>query len=178
MKKTAIALMLCAGLLATNVYAEQGFSLGASYGYTKIKDSESGFDFDATDTGYKIFAGFMFPSNIGIEGVYVDFGSPDDDLLGSRGQIDASGYSLYGVGAIPLSQSFDLIAKAGVISWDADTRLDGVPVGTDDGTDLALSLGARWNGANNFGLRTDFDWYNISDTDSVWMASVGFEIRF
>jgi OOP family OmpA-OmpF porin len=178
MNKILVALLVSAGLMAASAHAKEGFSVGASYGYTKIKDSDSGLSFDATDTGYKLFGGYMFSNYLGIEGGYVDFGNPDDDLLGVRGQIDASGYNLYAVGAIPLSQSFDLCAKAGVVSWDADTRLDGVHVGSDDGNDLALGLGARWNSAGSFGIRTEFDWYNISDADAVWMASLGFELRF
>jgi OOP family OmpA-OmpF porin len=178
MNRVLVVLLASACLMATSVHAKEGFSVGASYGYTKIKDSDSALSFDATDTGYKLFAGYMFSNYLGIEGGYVDFGTPDDDLLGVRGQIDASGYNLYAVGAIPLSQSFDLFAKAGAISWDADTRLDGVNFGSDDGTDLALGLGARWNSAGKFGIRTEFDWYNISDADAVWMASLGFELRF
>jgi OOP family OmpA-OmpF porin len=178
MKKTLFVLLACTGLGVTAAHAEPGFSIGSSYGFTKIRDTEAGFDFDATDTGYKLFGAYTFNNNIGIEGGYVDFGSPNDDIGGMRGQIDASGYNLYMVGAIPLTRSFDLFAKAGVVSWDADVRLDGVPVDTSDGNDLALGFGARWNSENAFGIRTEFDWYNISDADAVWMASVGVELRF
>jgi hypothetical protein len=86
--------------------------------------------------------------------------------------------SLYGVGALGLSDSFDLFAKAGVVSWEADSLIDGIPVDADDGEDLALGIGASFNANETFGLRAEFDWFDVDDADAVWMASVGFEIRF
>jgi hypothetical protein len=106
-------------------------------------DSDQGFSLDASDTGYKLFGRYMFNNGFGIEGGYIDFGKPDDDFLGQTAQIDAEAWSLYGVGALGLSDNFDLFAKAGFISWEADSLLNGVPVGFDDGEDLALGIGAK-----------------------------------
>ena len=92
--------------------------------------------------------------------------------------IDAEAWSLYGVGELELSDSLDLFAKAGVISWEADSLIDGVPVDVDDGEDLALGIGAKWNSSGALGLRAEFEWFDIDDADAVWMASVGFEFRF
>ena len=120
----------------------------------------------------------MFNNGRGIEGGYIDFGNPQDDLVGQVARIDAEAWSLYGVGALGLSDSFDLFAKAGVISWEADSLIDGVPISVDDGEDLALGIGAKWNSDGAFGLRAELEWFDVDDVDAVWMASVGFELRF
>jgi OOP family OmpA-OmpF porin len=177
MKKITWATTMCL-VLFTGTAVADGLSLGASYGYANIEDSAAGFSFDAADTGYKLFGKYMFNNGFGIEGGYIDFGKPDDDFLGQTAQIDAEAWSLYGVGALGLSDSFDLFAKAGVVSWEADSLIDGIPVDADDGEDLALGIGASFNANETFGLRAEFDWFDVDDADAVWMASVGFEIRF
>ena len=177
MKNFAVALLGLAVLITPTAYADE-FSLGASVGYVNIEDSDPGFDFDATDTGYKLFASYEFSNHLGIEAGYIDFGEPDDQFQGLNGEIDASGWNLYGVGNLPLTEGVDLFAKAGVVSWDADSIIDGILVDTEDGTDLALGFGARWNMNENFGLRAEVDWFDIDEADSVWMASIGFELRF
>jgi OOP family OmpA-OmpF porin len=177
MKKFAWATSLCLIFLTGYAHAD-GLSVGASYGYVNIEDSDQNFSFDATDTGYKLFGRYMFNNGFGIEGSYIDFGKPDDDFLGQTAQIDAEAWSLYGVGALGLSDNFDLFAKAGVVSWEADSLIDGVRIGADDGEDLALGIGASFNSDGAFGLRAEFDWFDVDEADAVWMASIGFELRF
>ena len=178
MKKFTWATSLCLMILGSTVNADEGLSLGASYGYANIKTSDQDFTFDAADSGYKLFGTYMFSNGFGIEGGYTDFGAPDDDILGQVASIDAEAWSLYGVGALGLSESFDLFAKAGVISWDAESKVFGVPVDVDDGQDLALGIGAKFNTSGSLGLRAEFEWFDIDDADAVWMASVGFEFNF
>jgi len=177
MNKFAWTISLCLTLLAGAASADEGLALGASYGYAKIDDSDSGLSFDGSDSGYKLFANYTFANGFGIEGGYVDFGSPDDNILGQVASIDASGWNLYGVGTLGLSDGFDLFAKAGVVSWEADSVLNGIRIDKDDGNDLALGIGAKF-GSGSLGLRTEFEWFDISDADAVWMASIGLEFRF
>ena len=177
MKKFAWATSLCLIFLVSNASAD-GLSVGASYGYANIEDSDQSFSFDAADSGYKLFGRYMFNSGFGIEGNYIDFGKPDDNILGQIARIDAEAWTLYGVGSLGLSDTFDLFAKAGVVSWEADSLIDGVRVGVDDGEDLALGIGSKLNFSESLGLRTEFEWFDIDDADAVWMASVGLEFRF
>ena len=167
-------LVLAAGVAS----ADPGFAVGASVGYAKIEDSESGFNFDETDLGFKAFGSYTFANGIGIEGGYVDFGEPQADILDSSIEIDATGWTLYGVGNLPVGDSVDLFAKAGAVRWDADSIVNGIRVDDDSGTDLALGIGGSWQLGETFGLRSEFDWYNVSEADSVWMLSVGLEVRF
>lgn len=178
MKTLTTALVALTCLLTSIVHANEELTLGASIGYVNIEDSDPGFGFDANDTGYKFFANYTFSSNLGIEGGYIDFGSPEDIVAGLPGEIDASGWNIYGVGNLPLSDGLNLFAKAGLVAWEADSIIDGFLVDTDDGTDLALGFGARWNSNEAFGVRAEVDWFDIDEADSVWMASVGFEFRF
>ena len=177
MNKITWATTMCLVFLTGTAVAD-GLSLGASYGYTNIEDSEAGFSFDAADTGYKLFGKYMFNNGFGIEGGYIDFGQPDDDFLGQVATIDAEAWSLYGVGALGLTDNFDLFAKAGVVSWEADSLLNGVRIDTDDGEDLALGIGARFGSESGLGLRAEFDWFDIDGADAVWMASIGLEFSF
>ena len=177
MKKIAVTLLGLAALVSTSAWAE-GLSLGASIGYVNVEDNEPGFDFEANDTGYKLFANYEFSNHLAIEGGYIDFGKPSDSFQGISGQIDASGWNLYGVGNLPLTDGVDLFAKAGIVNWNADSIIDGVLVDNEDGNDLALGFGARWNATETLGIRAEADWFDIDEADSVWMASIGFELRF
>ena len=177
MKKIAVTLLGLAALVSTSAWAE-GLSLGASIGYVNVEDNEPGFDFEANDTGYKLFANYEFSNHLAIEGAYIDFGKPSDSFQGISGQIDASGWNLYGVGNLPLTDGVDLFAKAGIVNWNADSIIDGVLVDNEDGNDLALGFGARWNATETLGIRAEADWFDIDEADSVWMASIGFELRF
>lgn len=178
MKRLSCILFILATLATTSVLAEDGFSFGASIGYASIEDSDQGFDFDAQDTGYKFFARYTFANYLGFEGGYVDFGEPRNSFSGSTGVIDAQGWSLHAVGALPVGDSVEIFGKVGVISWDADSIVDDLLVGADDGDDLALGLGASWNADGAVGIRAEFDWYDIPQADNVWMASVGLVVRF
>lgn len=178
MKTITCAVLVANLLLAGNAYADNGFSVGASLGYANIENDDPAFDFDANDTGYKFFANYSFANFLAFEGGFVDFGEPTDDVLGFPGKIDAQGWTLYGVGRLPLSDSVELFGKAGVISWDADSIVAGALVGADDGNDLALSFGASWNIGRTLGLRAEYDWFDIPDADNVWMASIGLVLRF
>ena len=178
MKKFTCAVLAALLFSAGSAYADDGFSVGASIGYANIKNDDPTFDFDANDTGYKFFASYSFANYLGFEGAFIDFGEPSDDVLGLPGKIDAEGYTLYAVGRLPLADSVELFGKAGVISWDADSIVDGALVGADDGDDLALGFGASWNANGTLGLRAEYEWFDIPDADNVWMASLGFVLRF
>ena len=178
MKFFTVTLLGLGVLFSANANADESLTLGASIGYVNIKNDNPGFDFDANDTGYKFYANYTFSSNLAIEGGYVDFGSPEDIVGGFPGEIDASGWNIYGVGNVPLSDDVNVFAKAGVVAWEADSIIDGFLVNADDGTDLALGFGARWNSSASFGIRAEVDWFDIDEADSLWMASVGFELWF
>ena len=178
MKIITCAVLTAILLAAGNAYADNGLSVGASIGYANIENDDPAFDFDANDTGYKFFANYSFANYLAFEGGFVDFGEPTDDVLGFPGKIDAQGWTLYGVGRLPLSESVEVFGKAGVISWDADSIVDGALVGADDGDDLALGFGASWNTNGTLGLRAEYEWFDIPDADNVWMASIGFVLRF
>ncbi len=177
MKIWKIALAGLAMAAAPLTYAD-GLSLGASIGYVNVADSEPGFDFESSDTGYKLFASYEFSNHLAIEGGYIDFGNQEDQFQGLTGQIDASGWNLYGVGNLPLADSVDLFAKAGIVNWKANSVIDGVLVDDTDGNDLALGFGARWRLMPALGIRAEADWFDIDEADSVWMASIGLEFRF
>ena len=177
MNKLTIALLGFAALSSASAQAE-GLSVGASIGYVNVEDSEPGFDFESNDTGYKLFASYEFSNHLGIEGGYIDFGNPEDSFQGLLGRLDASGWNLYGVGNLPLASGVDLFAKAGIVSWNADSIIDGVLVDTEDGNDLALGFGARWNVSETLGFRAEADWFDIDEADSVWMASIGLQLNF
>jgi OOP family OmpA-OmpF porin len=177
MKKLSIVLIAGLALAATSANADPGFSIGASAGYVTVADSDSTVEFDGNDVGYKFYGTYMFNNYFGLEGGYVDFGAPDTDVSGSNLSIEATGWNGYLIANLPLGNTFDLFAKAGAVKWDADSFIDGIAVDSDDGSDLALSGGARLN-IGSLGIRAEIDWYDIADTDKAWMASVGLEFRF
>jgi OOP family OmpA-OmpF porin len=174
----AIALALAPGASA---FAEDGFYAGVGVGQATIEIDDSDIDFDQDDFGWKAFAGYRFMPYFGVEGGYVDFGEPDDSILGIDVEVDADGWDLFAVGFWPIGEKWDLFAKLGVIAWSADIKgsFQGESVSEEeDGADLAYGLGAGWNFSERFSVRGEWEYFDIDDTDEVYLLSLSAVYRF
>jgi hypothetical protein len=163
------------GLLATlslvtlpAVAADNGIYLGGSVGQSSLEIDE--FSYDADATGYKVIAGWRFIDWLAVEGNYVDFGSGDDDVEGTKIETEADGISLSLVGFLPLGP-VDLFARAGAIDWSADLSSPGFGSAGDDGTDFTYGVGAQFR-VWSLSLRAEYEVFEIEDVD-VDMISVG-----
>jgi hypothetical protein len=169
----AAALGLCAGPAFA---ADNGIYLGASVGQSGVsfEDTIEGqdVDFDIDSTGYKAILGWRFLDWLAVEANYVDLGSGDDRVAGTRIESDVSGVALSAVGFLPVGP-VDLFARVGVIDWKADLDLPEFDLrGSDDGTDLAYGIGAQFR-VWSLGVRAEYERFDISDADTVDMVSLG-----
>lgn len=177
--RTTIALLTTAalGLVAgPALAADNGVYLGASVGQSGVTFEETvageDFEFDTDSTGYKAILGWRFLDWLAVEANYVDLGSGDDNVAGTRIETDVNGVSLAAVGFLPLGP-VDLFARVGVIDWKADVTASdlGFDV-SDDGTDLAYGVGAQFR-VWSLGLRAEYERFDISEADTVDMVSLG-----
>lgn len=174
---TLMALPAGSALAAGEMDALKGLYGGASMGRAEVDDfcTDSIGKCEDNDNAWKLFAGYQFTPNWGLEGSYVDFGEFSDragDLLTVKAQVDALGLAV--VGTAPYSEQFAVFAKAGAFRWDLDLRADSTvfpPYSAavdDDGTSLQLGIGAKFNFTPNFGMRAEWEWYqDIGDPDTT-----------
>jgi len=140
----------------------------------KIDDISNGVstaDFDADDMGYKFIAGFRPLDWLGLEAAYVNFGKPEDTVLGQKLKAEGDGISAFAVGFLPTGP-VDLFAKVGLISWDS--KISGSF--NDDGTDLAYGVGAQFR-VLSLSIRAEYEKFDVSDVD-LDMISVGVTYTF
>lgn len=184
--------ILALGFASLAQAAEPGFYVGASIGNAGIEvegnDPDLGDiddrDFDGDDVGYKLLAGYRFVPYFGVEASWNDFGTPDDATeIGNvpiETEFETDGFDLSLMGILPLGESFDLFAKAGYFVWDVEGRASSAGVAAsvqDDGEDLTYGAGAQWN-PGRFGLRAEYQIYDIESVDDVWFLSLGALFRF
>ena len=144
------------------------FYVGAAYGNTTLKADVSTIDFDASDPGWKVYAGYRFLKLFGVEGSYVDMGSPAEGSL----ELDATGWDAFGVGILPIGP-VDLFAKVGAVNWDVKAKGSG----SDSGTDMAYGVGVGFH-ISKIGIRAEWEKFDAKEVDSLYMISLGVEWRF
>jgi len=181
-KLMAFAGVLCITSLIVSGANAEGFSAGASIGSSKGEFSESieGFDldFDGSDVGFKVFGKYMFNDNWGLEVGYVDFGTPSDTFLGVDIDVDLWGYDAFLIGSFPVSESVDLFGKAGMADLEAEISSPGFGSDSADETDLAVGIGAKFHTSDTFSILAEWEWFDVEDTDAVWILSLGIEVGF
>jgi OOP family OmpA-OmpF porin len=165
-------------LMAPAARAEE-LSVGASIGASKITvdDPGLGIDFDGSGVGWKVFGKYMFNDHLGLEVGYVDFGNPSDSIVGFGTDIAVDGFDAFLVGSLPATESVDLFGKVGYVSWDVEISGPGVSE-SDDGSDLAVGIGAAFHTSDTFSILGELEWFDIADADALWMLSVGIEVNF
>jgi hypothetical protein len=169
-------LVAAACLACTGAFAKA--YVGASAGQSNTEIDDQGTTFDGSATSFKLQGGYRFVRHFGVEADYRDFGTQDDTVQGQSIEVDTTALDLFAVGLFPIGESFEVFGKAGWSSWDADFTAVGVGTGSEDGTDLAYGLGAAYTFAEKFAVRFEYEMFDIEDTDSVNIASLGVDFRF
>lgn len=137
-------------------------------------------------TGFKVFGGYQFHRNIGVEMAFVDLGEAKyqgsfNGMPIANGKLKVNGLNFAALGRLPLGQSFALFAKAGVFVWEAEAKdtAAGVPFTTKtDGTGGSFGIGASYDITRNIALRVEGEVFGIGDGDKASLISLGFALNF
>ena len=176
LRRAAALAVLAGSLVGPAAYADSGYYLGASLGDANVEITDA---FDENDSASKIFGGFIFDMPVvdfGVEVAYVDFGAPTQTILGETLEMDVAGLSAFGMAGLDYGL-FGFFAKAGLVSWDADIAVAGLPVGSESGSDPAYGLGFRLT-FSSVEVRAEYEVFDIADIDTVDMLSLGVLWRF
>jgi len=185
----ASCLVLSFAFAATQASA-QAF-VGGSIGQSDIGDEitsgliDANRSVDGKDTAWKVFGGYMFNRNFGIEAAYVDLGevSYSGSFGGAAvtgGKVEVNGFNIAALGSYPVTQEFSVFGKIGLFLWNAEASdtTGGVPFSAkNDGTDLSFGLGVGYSFTPNLGVRAEFERFEASDADAN-LISIGIVWRF
>lgn len=171
MKKILSAVAIAAAFVAAPAFA-QGY-IGAGLGSSKI----SGFDFGTVSGGNankglaKIYGGFQFTPNWGLEAQYSTLGSRDITTAGiATGSFRASQFGIAGTGTLPLSSSFSLLGKLGVSA----NRVNGTAgVGSSNASSLLIGVGVAYNITPALSARLEYEDFGKIGT----VAATGSTVR-
>lgn len=184
MKPFLLAAMLLAvgsvqadGLLAADDQTKWRAGIGAAFGDFEGNDGV----IDDSQVGFSLFAGYQFNKWLGIEGGYMNTGDFKGNL-DTAGQDDIEisfkGFQMAGVIYIPIgAEDISLFGKGGYYDFDTDLSQDGNITNTGHQDGAFGGGGAVINIAEDFGIRAEFDIYDIDDSD-FWTAVIGFEYQF
>src|SRR5688572_433317 len=132
-----------------------GGSIGDST--VQFKDDETGEEFDADDTGFKVIAGYRIIDWVAVELNYTDFGKPVDRTFGVDLEAQYTAVSVSALGMLPLGRNFDLFGRLGISRLDADFSARGFAGSdSDKSTEPVFGLGAQFR-ANNLAIRVEYE---------------------
>ena len=156
MKNILSACAIAATVIAAPAFA-QGY-VGVGFG----SSSASGFDQgpiaggNASKASVKIYGGFQFTPNLGLEAQYSDFGKRDITNAGvGVGSYKANQFSIAGTGTLPLNAGFSLLGKLGVSANTA--KGSNALVGSNKATSLMFGLGAAYNLSPAMSVRAEYE---------------------
>lgn len=192
----AVVLLGSSGLITASQASAQvqqsvaGFYVGGSLGQSSfdkeiVRELITSGTVDTSDTGFKVFGGYQFNRNVGLEVAYVDLGKASysgfagpDPVIG--GKVEVTGVNLSAIGAWPVAPNLDVFGKIGFLSWEdkASDVTGGVPFSDKiEGTDLSFGFGAAWHLTRNVRLRVEWERFRVDDTDAD-LFSVGAVYKF
>lgn len=211
MKLNKIMLALVCSLAAT-AHAEGNFYVAGSIGQSRfnldwdksdadalIEDASltvNSSKLDKRDTAYKVQIGYQFNQYFAVEGGYIDLGAAEykaeiDGGATGKVEYETTGVNIGAVAVMPLTSSFSLLAKFGLIRSDVDftVRASAGSVSaseTESGTqiDTYVGLGAQYAFTDNFAARVEYDNYNNVGDDNktgeakVKLLSAGLVVKF
>lgn len=126
---------------------------------------------DDKDTGIKIFGGYNFNQNFGLEVGWIDLGEVKVTGPGGSASVEVDGFQLAAVGTYPINPQFSIFGKIGVYMWDASVSSTVGISGSDDGTDLMFGAGVGWNFTPNLALRAEWEHFDFDDNGADLLSA-------
>lgn len=181
MKRFAI---MALALFALSAHAQDeqksGWRVGLGAAFTEFSTEDS--NFDDSQTGFNLSAGYRFNNWLGLEGGYLNTSDFEARFPAGSSPSSASiayqGFYAAGIGYIPLpGDEIDLYLKAGFFDFNSQLTIDG-GVSSSARTDGALvGGGAILHISDNFGIKAEFDYFDIDEAD-LWTVILGLEYMF
>lgn len=153
----------------------------------------SQFETEDKANAYKIFGGYSFNPNFGIEASYFDPGTFNFNasllptaMLGGRASVNGIAFDV--VGTWPLQDRFAFFVKAGINSARVEQDFTGAGAGTsfinhsENGVNEKFGAGLQYAFSDTFTLRAELERYRVEDNavtnDRVDTFTVGIVYRF
>ncbi len=173
MKTITRTLAAAAALVAMAAHAE-GLYIGGSIGSTKYRGSDiGGVATDKTSGGGKIYGGYGFTPNIGVELGYADLGK----FKSAAGDVKGHGLFVDAVGTVPITQSLSALGRVGAFNG----RLSDSVNGNSSGTNFKAGLGLQYDFNKQTGVRAEWERYKfkgVNEKPSADMYSIGVNHKF
>ena len=173
MNKIVNALIVSTAALAGAAHAE-GITIGGSIGSSHYKGADiGGAATDRSDTGLKLYGGWAFTPNLGVEAGWADVGK----FRSGAGDLKGRGLYVDAVGTLPLANNFSALARVGVVAGKVDSTL----AGSEHSTNLKVGAGLQYDFDKNVGMRAEWEHYRFkafgsaSNTD---VYSLGVNYKF
>lgn len=161
--------------VAVAALAVSAFASAQQQGYVGLSAGESWTDTnggDKRDTAYKLYAGYDFHRNWGVEGGWADLGKPNYP----QGEGRETAWFIAGRGILPINEQFNAFAKLGATRNKLDLG------GDKTRTDLLAGVGAEYNFNKQVGLRLEYEDFGKFGDDSfgkhranLWTLGVTFK---
>lgn len=173
MKKIANAL-LCVSMLGAAAAHAEGLSVGGSLATSRWKgDDIGGVSTDKSSTGGKIYGGYSFTPNFGLEAGYATLGKFES----AAGNVKADGFYADVVGSWPLGNGFSALGRVGLFNGKLDSSL----AGDDRGTSYKVGAGVQYDFDPKLGIRGEWERYRfdaLGTKANADMYSVGLNYKF
>ena len=150
---SASLLVACAGIFASPASAQWYVGVGAGSAQAKLGSNGTLQGNDSNETSGKVFAGYQFTPNWGVEGQYVYLGSYNVTSAGGNGSYKPESWGVAATGTITLSNNFYLMGKLGA----AFNRLSDSNLGGGNHTDVLAGVGVGYNFNANWGIRGEYE---------------------
>lgn len=168
MKKIFAAAAIAAAFIATPALAQGyvGLGLGSSKA-TGADGTLAGTTVTGANTSkgsVKVYGGFQFTPNWGIEAQYTDLGNRTFQLTNpfvvgvGSGSVKASQFSIAGTGTLPVAANFSLLGKLGVSANRASGSATApFIVSSANKSDLLVGVGVAYNITPKLAVRLEYE---------------------
>jgi opacity protein-like surface antigen len=174
------------GFLALGAYAQSYFGIGIGGAHGSIPSLNTtvlGVPVTAAadktnETSYKLYGGYRFTPNWGVELAYADLGSgysSNVTIGGLPGTVTAKADTWYvaATGTLPFGSGFSLLGKLGMASNHvsaADLCLAGTcfSMGSDSRSSPMVGVGLEYAFAGKWTARLEYEDYGKLTSDDVW----------
>ena len=163
MKKLIVALIASAAAIS----AAQAQTTTPGHAYVGVgvatadHEDGNGFDSDGYKASGKLFGGYEFNQNWGVEAGYTDFRKADVNSVAGRGETKGYGYYVAAKATAPINEKFDVYGKLGLQNSQRELSTAGLTV-KDHATDAYGALGVQYKVNQQVGLIAEYERYGKS----------------